>query len=311
MNKAVSQATFQNMPLSVGACATLACLWEAMAPKPGNVHRGTDFEDLTFADFAASAAVVGPILDRCQEIGVGQTVLAAVQATRQAVGTNTNLGTLLLLAPLAAVDPSKSLADGIGKVLAGLTADDTRDVYQAIAAAHPGGLGNVDQADVRAEPPNFSLPNFSLIEVMRLAEDRDTVARQFTNGFHDVLHGSAARIESGVQNGWPLADAIVHAQIRLLAERPDSLIARKRGPAIAQEASDRAGTILKASHPGQPLDEDALAEFDFWLRSDGHRRNPGTTADLIAAGLFVLLRERRLEWPVAFYSSQMRAPQTR
>ena len=73
------------------------------APKPGNVHRGADFEDVTYVDFVQSAVVVGPILERAAELGVGRTVLEAVRATREAVGTNTNLGTLLLLAPLAAV----------------------------------------------------------------------------------------------------------------------------------------------------------------------------------------------------------------
>ena len=96
--------------LSIGKCATLACLWEVTAPKPGNVYRGADFEDLTFADFLTSAVVVGPIVDQCPQLGVGRTVLSAVQATRRTVGTNTNLGTLLLLAPLAAVGYGKALA---------------------------------------------------------------------------------------------------------------------------------------------------------------------------------------------------------
>ena len=78
--------------LSIGQCATLACLLEATTPKPGNVHRGVDFEDMTFLDFAVSAAAIGPVMDRVREYGVGQTVLEAIRATRRLVPVNTNLG---------------------------------------------------------------------------------------------------------------------------------------------------------------------------------------------------------------------------
>src|SRR4051812_31484600 len=90
-------------PISTGEAATLACLYEATAPKPGNVHPGASFADLTFKDFQASAKVIGPVMQDAQFRGVGQTILDAVQATRNAVSTNTNLGMILLFAPLAAV----------------------------------------------------------------------------------------------------------------------------------------------------------------------------------------------------------------
>src|SRR5688572_28143205 len=132
-------------PLTPGGCATLACIWEATAPKPGNVYRGADFEDLTYADFLASAAVIGPIIDQVAKDGVGASVLAGVQATRAAVATNSNLGMLLLMAPLAAVRQEQPLRDGVNAVLDSLTPEDTRQVYAAIKAAKPGGLGKVDE----------------------------------------------------------------------------------------------------------------------------------------------------------------------
>ena len=89
--------------LSIGQCATLACLLEVSAPKPGNVHRGADFEDMTFVDFAISAVAIAPAMENAVRHGVGQAVWEAIQATRALVRTNTNLGTVLLLAPLAAV----------------------------------------------------------------------------------------------------------------------------------------------------------------------------------------------------------------
>src|SRR3954447_13466350 len=109
-------------PLPIGAAATLACLYEVTARKPGNVYPGADFDETTsYAAFVASAVVIGPIIEQTPAVGVGQTVLDAVRATREAVGTNTNLGTLLLLAPLAAVPRDTSLEAGIGKTLDGLT----------------------------------------------------------------------------------------------------------------------------------------------------------------------------------------------
>jgi triphosphoribosyl-dephospho-CoA synthase len=277
--------------LSPGSAATLACQWEATAPKVGNVHPQAAFADLTYDDFLQSAVAIGPIMERAAEWGVGRAVFEAVQATRDAVGTNTNLGTVLLLAPLAAVPPQVSLADGIGDVLDGLTLDDTRLVYDAIRLAAAGGMGRVEEADVSSDTP----PTLSLIAAMRLAADRDLVAREYTNNFSDVLTGVSAWIADGVARTWTLAEAIVHAHLRQMAAVPDSLIQRKCGPEIARQSQQRAAAVLASGIPGEAAYQRAVDDFDTWLRADGHRRNPGTSADMIAAGLFVLFREGRLE----------------
>ena len=276
--------------LPVGIAATLAVIYEVTAPKPGNVHRGADFEDVTYVDFLQSAVVIGPVLARTAELGLGAAVLEAMRATRDAVGTNTNLGTLLLIAPLAAVPDGVSHSDGIGRVLHELTLADTRCVYEAIRVAVAGGLGEAAEAYVHTEPP----ADLSLVDAMRLASDRDLVARQYCNEFADVFP-IAAWIEEGMAQGWPLNTAIVHAHIRQLALEADSLIGRKCGSQVAEQAQAMAKCIIDAGLPGDEVYEFLLAEFDFWLRSDGHRRNPGTTADLIAAALFVLLREGRVK----------------
>ena len=284
--------------LSPGSCATLACIWEATAPKPGNVYRGADFDDVTYVDFLTSAAVVGPVLDQVGERGVGATVYQAIMATQQAVGTNTNLGMMLLMAPLAAVPSDQGLKEGFQAVLDSLTPEDSELVYTAIREAKPGGLGKVETGDLNADDQ----PAMLLLEAMQLATNRDLVARQFTNGFREVFL-TADYLAAGVQDGWCLSDAIVHAFLRLLAEFPDSLIARKCGQQTADEVSLRAATALSKGVPGEKEYDRAVRELDFWLRADGHRRNPGTSADLVAGGLFVILRDQRLNWPVAFYPS--------
>lgn len=281
--------------LSTGQCATLACLLEASAPKPGNVHRGADFEDLTYYDFVSSAVAIAPAIDAAPRGRLGPTVLAAVEATRRLIRTNSNLGTILLIAPLAMVTDAERLRSGVAEVLATLDADDARLVYEAIRLARPGGMGRVEQADVQGPAPA------DLIAAMALAASRDLIARQYCNDFDDLFDFVVPALAQGFNAEWPIVHAIVHAHLRIMAALPDSLIARKCGIEIALEGAARAGVVLEAGTPGQEDYHAALADFDFWLRADGHRRNPGTTADLIAAGLFVALRQGIIELPLRFF----------
>ncbi|MFM9066401.1 MAG: triphosphoribosyl-dephospho-CoA synthase [Planctomycetota bacterium] len=274
--------------LSLGTCATLACLLEATAPKVGNVHRSADFEDLSFTDFAVSAAIVGPVFDQVSELGVGATILAAVQATQRVVRTNTNLGLVLLIAPLAAVPRTSPIASGIGNVLASLQEQDAQAIYEAIRLARPGGLGEAPRMDVHGPAPA------RLLDAMQAAADRDLVARQYTNEFAEVLQQVVPWLVETRLAGASLTQAIIHTQVRLLAAQPDSLIVRKCGFEAAQMAQRFANMALDAGSYDDDNYLAVLADLDFWMRSDGHRRNPGTTADLIAAGLFVALRENRL-----------------
>jgi triphosphoribosyl-dephospho-CoA synthase len=270
--------------LSVGQCATFACVLEATAPKPGNVHRGADFEDLTYPDLIASGIVIGPPMENAPSRSLGETVLASVRATRRVVSSNSNLGMILLLAPLAAATKSGELSSGLRQVLNELTADDARDVYEAIRLARPGGLGKVSEGDVRGDPPA------SLVIAMRLAADRDLVARQYAGGFREVFDDVVPALRESLSR-FAVLDAIVHAYLAVMAKHPDSLIARKCGREVAQRASDQAADIISAASPASDAWHERLADFDFWLRADGHRRNPGTTADLVTAGLFVELWE--------------------
>jgi triphosphoribosyl-dephospho-CoA synthase len=284
--------------LSLGQCASLACIWEATTPKPGNVHRGADFENLTYLDLVTSAVAIGPVLDAAPVQRLGTSLLAAVEATRAAVATNTNLGTLLLIVPLAMVPRDEPLKVGVGRVLAGLDAEDCRLAYEAIRTAQPGGMQQVDEADLAGQPPA------SLVAAMRLAAERDLVARQYANGFAEVLDVVVPSLERGLGRGWALQDVILHSFLELLRDYPDSLIARKCGPGVARRASAMAAAALEGGLPGDEAYDQLLGDMDFWLRSDGHRRNPGTTADLVAAGLFVALRENIIKLPTRFYTRE-------
>ena len=277
---------------TVAQAAYLACALEATAPKPGNIYPGRAFADLSYEQMLQSAAAISPIVAEARHVGVGRTVLRGVQAMHAAANTNSHLGTILLLAPLACVDDGKSHRGHIQRILAELHEEDTRCVYEAIRLASPGGLGDSAEADVREEPPRLPL-----VDVMRIAADRDLVARQFVNGFHTVFNDVTTILMLLVDRAWQLPDAIVYAHVNLIARYGDSLIARKCGAAVSDEARERAVQVMDAVSSASfasPQAQAALADFDSWLSGNGNRRNPGTTADLIAAGLFVLLREERL-----------------
>lgn len=280
--------------LDVGLCAQIACIWEATARKPGNVHRYRDFDDSSYADFLLSAAALAPVLTRACQQRVGATVLEAVRATRGVTGTNTNLGIVLLLAPLAAVPPEQALRSGIERVLAELDVEDARRVYEAIRLASPGGLGRVSEQDVHAEPTQ------TLRQVMALAADRDLVARQYLNGFAEVFDEAVPAVLAGLERTGTMEGAIVFAHLQLMAHHLDTLIVRKRGWEEAAEAARRAEKVLATAWPDDRGGWTALQEFDAWLRAEGHARNPGATADLLTACLFVLLREKTISLPSRF-----------
>ncbi len=274
-----------------------ACVLEATARKPGNVHPQARFADLTYDDFVRSADATAPILASTRERGVGRAILDSITATQRTVGRNTNLGIILLLAPLAAVPAGVRLNEGIRAVLDGLTRDDADLAYQAIRAARPGGMGEVQEQDIR-RPPDVTLR-----DAMRLAAGHDLIARQYADDFALVLNCGIAwlRRVDDFERHWERA--IMELQLELLARHPDSLVLRKCGPETAAEVSRRARAVLEAARSGTPDALVALNQFDDWLRGDGNRRNPGTTADLIAAILFAGFREE----VVPFVSPPFRA----
>lgn len=262
--------------VSPGPLAALACALEASARKPGNVHPGASFADGSYLDFLLSARAIAGPLDRVGRSGVGGAILAAVEATRRVAPGNTNLGMVLLLAPLAVVPADEEIRGGVARVLAGLTVDDARAAYRAIRLAAPGGLGRAEDQDVEAEP------TVTLLEAMHLAAGRDAIARQYATDYEDVFDVVLPALVEALEKHGETAPAIVAAHVATMARLPDTLIARKRGNAVAAEAMRRAAEALSGAS--------TLESLDIWLRADGHARNPGATADLVAAALFLALR---------------------
>jgi triphosphoribosyl-dephospho-CoA synthase len=275
-------------PEEVAAAGQLACLLEVSAPKPGNVSPGRHFHDTRYEDFLASAVAIGPALAAAGDRTLGATILAAVDATARWSRSNTNLGIILLLAPLAraAIRNGGSLRDGVREVLAATTVADAAEVYTAIRRARPGGLGAAAAEDVAAAP------SVTLRDAMALAAERDSVAREYATGFDITFGIGAPALRAARRSGLDWSDAVVETYLRVLAVVPDTHIARKLGPAVAEAVSRRAREVEQAGGARSEDGRRALAAFDAELRGPTNSHNPGTTADLTCAALFVVILEQ-------------------
>jgi triphosphoribosyl-dephospho-CoA synthase len=277
---------------AVATAYVAACLAELDALKPGNVHRHADGHGMTVADFEESARVSAPAV-AAPGARIGARVLAAVQATRAAVGQNTNLGIVLLCAPLAAAAErgDVSLRAGVATVLDDLDSEDARAVFAAIALANPGGLGTVGRNDVR------KAPTVSLREAMAAAAERDSVARQFALAFDDVLGFGLAAYAAARRGGADEAEATAAVYLAFLAAEPDSHVARKFGRATAEalrrDAATRVSVLAGLDAAARKAE---LAVWDRDLKARG--LNPGATADLTVATVFAAylssMRDERL-----------------
>jgi triphosphoribosyl-dephospho-CoA synthase len=256
--------------------AQLACVLEVSADKPGNITPSHDFHDTSFEDMVRCAIAIGPEL--VAERGVGATVLAVVEASRRAAPANTNLGIALLLAPLAkAALAGGPLRERLAETLSALDVADARAAYAAIRLAGAGGLEEPVEHDVRSEPA------IGLREAMAAAAERDSIAAEYVTGFALTFEVGLPALAEALGRGLAVRDAIVELHLRLLAHTPDTLIARKAGADAAKEVSAGAREVLAGRR--------TLQSFDASLRTDGNRLNPGTTADLVTATVFVALVE--------------------
>jgi triphosphoribosyl-dephospho-CoA synthase len=274
----------------VAAAAQLACLLEASAPKPGNVSPGRPFADARYEDFLASAVAIGEPLAGAGTRRLGRTILHAIEATARWTRSNTNLGIVLLVAPLARAALCTAEAGGGGTlraalrgVLAETNLDDARDVYAAIRLAAPGGLGRATEQDVQNDP------TVTLLDAMRLAADRDGIAREYADSFEATFEIGAPALERARADELGWSEAVVETFLTLLAARPDTHIARRGGAALATQATRFAAEALAEGGVRSAAGLKAIDEMDRALRDERHHGNPGTTADLTAASIFVVV----------------------
>lgn len=268
-----------------------ACTLDVAVRKPGNVSFHSAGHRMQASMFLASARAATEPLFRWGT-GVGERVEAAVEASWSVAHCNTNLGILLLCAPLAVaverrpeVTRTAGLRDALAEVLAGLTLADAEHAYRAIARANPGGLGEAPTQDVR------EAPSVDLRTAMALSAERDLIARQYRDAYADLFDLALPTL--GPRFACPASDlcespdaavtaSVQHLYLALLATFPDSHIVRKHGEAVAQTVMTSAQAWRGAA------DVDASPAFAAWdesLKAQGI--NPGTSADLTVATLMM------------------------
>ncbi|MFL5862416.1 MAG: triphosphoribosyl-dephospho-CoA synthase [Solirubrobacteraceae bacterium] len=258
----------------------LACLLEVSAAKPGNVTPVHGFSDMSYPDMVRSALALGSVFSarRAQRRSVGELIAEGVRATAGVAGANTNLGIVLLFAPLvrAAVTRAQDepLRGAVARILEGLDVDDAAAAFGAITRARPGGLGDAPEHDVRAPA------RVSLREAMAAAAHRDSIASEYATDYAIVFETGLPLLTAALR-GAATMQAIVSLHVGLLAAHPDTLIARKVG-------ADAAWAVTAAAREVRD-GERSLEDFDTALRGPDHRLNPGTTADLVAATLLAAL----------------------
>lgn len=264
-----------------GWCAAAAGVLEASAPKPGNVHPGAAFPDLCHDELMAAARAVAPAFEAAPDTPLGRTIRTAVAAARAVTRSNANLGIILAIAPLATADTGGQLTPAaIAATLARMTTADAADVWAAIRLAGAGGLGTVATCDLGGPPPS------DIHAAMHEARDRDQIARLWVTDYEPLFTGPVRDLAAELALHATVEDAIVRTFLRQLSREPDSLIARRHGAATAADVSRRAAGVLAAGTDWRR----AAGEFDRFLRVP-RRLNPGTTADLVAAALYILLRD--------------------
>jgi triphosphoribosyl-dephospho-CoA synthase len=277
-------------PNEIAEAFIASCCDEIDAPKPGNVHAYAGGHDMEARHFLASARAAAPAI-ASPGARVGVRVRDAVDKTFAEVGINTNLGILLLCAPLAGAAELKGrdLRGNLANVLENLNALDAVDVYAAIARASPGGLGHASRYDVHEPPPS------SLVDAMREAADHDMIARQYVTDFADLFETGlpmVAQFRSRQSGSTALA-----VYLTFLSRFPDTHIVRKYGADVAEMVMREAQVFAARAQSetgASPFLSDLLA-FDARLKEK--RINPGTSADLTVATLFAARLSRVLPIP--------------
>lgn len=269
-----------------------ACRLELEALKPGNVSVHAGGHGMTAEDFILSARYsVGPLADFSQ--GLGRRIYTGVERTREAVGCNTNLGVILLAAPLmeAAVGKKdRPLRERLRHVLDATTVADAAWCFQAICLAAPAGLGRSDRHDVD------TTPQVTLLEAMREAAGRDQIAHQYVTGYSDIFEFALPLITSGADTDVRIMTEDVY--LAILAHRPDTHIRRKYGERTAEDIRRYAGSLRERLKCCATLRQrnSLLRRADRRLKRAGI--NPGTSADLTVSVLLVWQLVKQQIFPV-------------
>ncbi|MCK9150802.1 triphosphoribosyl-dephospho-CoA synthase [Methanobacterium alcaliphilum] len=299
-------------PKYIAKAAQIASVLEVSGhPKPGNVHRTQDFDDMVFEDFLLSGVVIGDTMRKTAKMGkkynleedfhkikIGKLILIAVEETNKWVANNTNLGIIMLLTPLCAAAGMSSniteVRENVHQIMLNTTSQDTVDLYKAIALADAGGMGERDDLDVTNDDSHKDIleKDINMFKILEISAEWDLLAKELTTKMPVTFETGfplfkKTKIDHGINS------ATVSVFLTILSNFPDTLISRKYGLEKAQEVSRKANNILDK---GGILSEEgqlALENFDQIMMKN--KLNPGTTADLTASSIMVSLLDEYLK----------------
>ncbi|RQG90459.1 triphosphoribosyl-dephospho-CoA synthase [Natrarchaeobius chitinivorans] len=275
--------------------AELALLLEvAGTPKPGNVDRKRDLPELRFDHFLAGAVGARDGLEMAANgASVGPAFERAVEGMATQGGDNTQFGALLLLVPLVRAAREELSQPIVESVVEGTTVADAAAFYRAFehvdvfVSDPPAGMGPLDVRRGSDAIPALEERGLTLFDVLDASVPGDDVAREWTHGFER----SFLAAERFADADGSASDRAAAVFLSLLAERPDTLVATKHGDAVAREVTDRAAEHLERD----ALETDPAAVDAFADELVDRGVNPGTTADVTAAGLFIALERELLD----------------
>jgi triphosphoribosyl-dephospho-CoA synthase len=297
----------------ISKCLQLAILFEVSADKPGNVNLTTGFEGTRYEHFLASAVAAAPWFESAAErgiavyqgeisfsnVGVGQIIrncVSDINAWQH--GGNTLLGTVILLSPIAVaagmastvkenVFEIQQLREKLKCITESTSAIDAVNVYEAIKIAKPSGLGKAPELDVTDfnSVNRIIKENITLYQVFKIASAYDRICSEWVSNYPITFEVALPYLMRQIGEVKELNKAIIHTFLKVLAEYPDTFIARKIGIAKAKEVSLKAKEVLELGGLETSLGRKSLREFDCGLRKSSNDLNPGTTADIVAAAL--------------------------
>ncbi len=301
----------------VGKCASLAALLEVSAyPKPGNVHRLRDFPDTKYEHFLAGSVSLGSGMceiaekgygighgsRKWSELGIGESILASVKDMMDwQSGGNVHLGIILLFSPLAAAAGVvmkegfvnlEDLRSALEEVISEAPPLDSVNIYRAIdEAMSKENLGSVDQLDVKDNSSHDRILDEGLtpLDIFKECQTRDSICNEWVTGFNVTFTEGYPFLRKRLDEGASINEATADTFLSILSEHPDSLIQRKSGKKAAIAVSQKAREIIQAGGASTEAGMKMLWEFDDELSSENGSLNPGTTADLTSASLFLLL----------------------
>lgn len=296
-------------PEYIAKAAQIASVLEVSGhPKPGNVHRTQDFEDMVFEDFLISGVVIGDVMRKAAKKGqkyddpsnfsrikLGKLILKAVEETNHWVANNTNLGIVMLLTPICAAAGMSGdlteLRENVHRIMLETTAKDTINLYKAISMADAGGMGEREDLDVTRDDSHKDIleKDINMFQILEISAEWDMLAKELTTKMPVTFEIGFPTFKN-TKSIHGINSATVQTFLDILSQFPDTLISRKYGLEKSQEVSQHAVNILSK---GGILTDDgstALGKFDRLLIKN--KLNPGTTADLTASSIMVALLDQ-------------------